>query len=78
MKLKLDLGASSHNTRALAVFNRLWQENYMTRDEAYDWLASRLMLSPNQCHIYRFNKAECLNVVQYSRQKLSELEHAKS
>ncbi|QZA70486.1 DNA binding domain protein [Erwinia phage AH03] len=40
------------------TFDILWQHKYMTRDEAYCWLATALLKSRDDAHISRLSKAE--------------------
>lgn len=49
--------------RAHEAFDPLWKGgNGMTRREAYKWLAARLGISFNNCHIGMFDEATCLAV----------------
>jgi hypothetical protein len=47
------------------AFDTLWkgQGASMSRKDAYTWLAERLGISSDECHIGRFDKAMCGKVV---------------
>lgn len=45
--------------RAHKSFDRLWRSGYMTREYAYKWLAVRLRINENQCHIGQFGEGRC-------------------
>lgn len=44
---------------AHASFDRLWRRGYFTRAQAYRWLADRLKLTEDECHIGRFTIEQC-------------------
>lgn len=50
--------------KAHDAFDRLWQDGSMSRNEAYRWLQEAMGLSSRECHIGRFNIAECQRVIQ--------------
>lgn len=57
------------NTRRLRkfahdVFDPLWQEGLMTRSAAYTWLAHKLDIPEDKCHIAMFNADQCQRVVE--------------
>jgi ribosomal protein L20A (L18A) len=54
-------------------FDKLWQENHMTRQEAYQWLASKLKISLKKCHIGNFNESQCFDIERMSMKKLRKL-----
>ena len=41
------------------VFDPLWQDGFMRRKEAYQWLAEGLRLPVNQCHVGMFSLEQC-------------------
>lgn len=50
--------------RAKAAFNPLWQDQRMTRTQAYAWLAGALgIANVEECHIGWFDAATCDRVV---------------
>lgn len=49
---------------AKAVFNRKWQSQIMTREQAYGWLAKQLGVPIQRCHIGWFDVAICQEIVQ--------------
>ena len=40
------------------IFDELWQKQYMSRDEAYEWLAIELLIKRENCHISRLTKEQ--------------------
>ncbi len=50
--------------RAKAVFNPLWQEDGLSRDEAYAWLATVMGIEDvEKCHIGWFDVKQCEAVI---------------
>ena len=49
--------------RTHSVFDQLWKDKYMTRTQAYVWLAKQMNLSPDQAHISLFDREQCLATV---------------
>ncbi|MDO5595043.1 MAG: zinc-finger-containing protein, partial [Eubacteriales bacterium] len=45
------------------VFDCFWQENGMTRTQAYKWLARRMNLSEKNAHIGGFEMDQCQQVI---------------
>ncbi|MBO2700815.1 zinc-finger-containing protein [Shewanella algae] len=41
------------------TFNKIWQLGFMTRDEAYSWLAAKLNIDKTQCHFGLFDEDTC-------------------
>lgn len=39
-----------------SYFDRLWQEKHISRDEAYEWLATQMNLPKENCHFRYFNR----------------------
>lgn len=52
------------------IFDRIWREDWMSRDEAYAWLASKLGLDAQLTHIGMFRVATCERVVELCREYL--------
>ena len=49
--------------RAHSAFDPLWKKGYMTRRDAYKWLAEKLGIKPKRCHIGWFDVGMCDRVV---------------
>lgn len=43
-------------------FDKLWKDGYMTRSEAYKWLANKMNISQRKCHISKLNESQCFDV----------------
>lgn len=56
--------------RAHAVFDLLELLGFMTRDEAYHWLGSKLHLEKREAHIGRLNPEQCERLVALAREQL--------
>ena len=41
------------------LFDELWKGGAMSRNEAYSWLADKMGLQPDDCHIGRFTIEQC-------------------
>ena len=54
--------------RAHTAFDVLWKSGHMSRGGAYAWLADRMEVTKDQCHIGLFNEAQCLLVETVCRQ----------
>lgn len=50
---------------AHAAFDVLWKGRHrrMRRSAAYEWLAKRMGLALEHCHMRMFGKQECLEVI---------------
>lgn len=53
------------------VFDLLWREKHMTRDEAYFWLATATGLTRLTCHIGLMDQAMLRRTIQASSEKLA-------
>lgn len=49
---------------AHGAFDPIWKTNRMKRKQAYRWLAEKLNIPPEQCHIGMFDVATCKRVVE--------------
>ena len=49
--------------KAHKAFDPLWQKGKQTRSEAYIWLAKKLEINEDQCHIGMFDSDMCKKVV---------------
>lgn len=58
---------SAHN-----AFDGLWKYRGMSRSEAYRWLAEKLGIEQEQCHIGMFDVDQCRRVAAVSREKHNE------
>ena len=54
-------------------FDRLWKEGYMSREDAYTWLAERLNLPRRRCHIAQLNESQCFDVEKTTMKKLKQM-----
>lgn len=45
-------------------FNPVWQQQYMTRSKAYEWLAKEMGLKVSECHFGLFNESQCRAVME--------------
>lgn len=48
---------------AHAAFDPFWKNGVMVRSTAYRWLAEKLEIDPQDCHIGMFDEAQCWRVV---------------
>lgn len=46
------------------AFDQLWQDGYMSIDEAYRWLQTQLGLPASEAHIGKFSEYRCTEVIQ--------------
>lgn len=57
--------------RAHELFDQLYvRRGRMSRSDAYAWLAKRLKLTKDECHIGRFDVARCERVVAVVKERL--------
>ena len=56
--------------RAHAVFDLLHEQGWMSKSEAYHWLASTLTLPKAEAHIGRMNPEQCEQIFRLSKDKL--------
>ncbi len=63
---KAEPGSSLAKARIAAhsAFDVLWQNEYMTRSEAYEWLADQLGIPKQDCHMLYFDEETCIGVAQ--------------
>lgn len=60
-----DKATRNARKRAKAVFSPMWEDQGMTKDEAYAWLAKELGIEDvNHCHVGWFDIATCNRVVE--------------
>jgi len=65
-----DARLRSKRSLAHKEFDVLWKEKHMTRKQAYSWLASKMGISANECHIGLFDTGDCEVVIQLANEKL--------
>ena len=53
-----------HRKEAHKHFDKIWKEKKMNRREAYYWLAHKMKIKMNECHIGYFNKKQCDKVIE--------------
>lgn len=58
---------------AHSKFDLLWKREFMTRSQAYRWLADHMDLHIDDTHIGRFDLEQCIEVVRASSKKLGEI-----
>lgn len=58
-----------YKKKAHEAFDPLWKNSYMSRKEAYKWLAKKLNIPAKDCHIGMFNIAQCKRVIYFSKHK---------
>lgn len=58
-------------TRAHAAFDVIWKHGFMTRSEAYEWLARELGV--DEAHMKAMTAEECERVIELSNELLTEL-----
>lgn len=49
---------------AHSYFDPIWKDGKMTRTEAYNWLANKLGIRLDMCHIGMFEIARCRKVIE--------------
>ena len=62
------------NAKVLAheFFDRLWRNGKMKRSSAYAWLAKKMKISRNKCHIGMFNVEQCNEAVKHCKEYTGE------
>lgn len=60
-------------SEAHQAFDPIWRQKYMTRSEAYQWLADSLGIPKPHCHIGMFDESTCKRVYTLSNDKMHEL-----
>ena len=51
------------------LLDAMWNQGQMERDQAYEWLASKLALTRRQCHIGLFDEALCKRAIEVLEQR---------
>lgn len=60
-------------SEAHAVFDILWRNKHMKRSEAYQWLAEKLSIPVEKCHIGSSDVKTCALITELSKIKLASL-----
>lgn len=58
---------------AHAYFDKIWQKGHSSREMAYHWLAAKMHISREECHIGRFDVDQCVEAIQLSREFMKEI-----
>jgi hypothetical protein len=59
-----DAGLRRAKSAAHRAFDPMWKDGTFTRKQAYLWLAGKLGIPVNSCHIGEFDETMCLRVIQ--------------
>lgn len=54
--------------KAHKYFDKIWKNKLMSRTEAYTWLAGRLCIPKNECHIGMFDEYLCEKTIKFCKQ----------
>jgi len=57
---------------AYQVFDSIWENGWLRRQDAYQWLSSRLDVPPHKCHIGQFNLAQAQTTIDESQNFIRE------
>ena len=52
---------------AHTVFDTLWKTKGFSREYAYKWLAKKMAIKPENCHIGQFDADQCKEVIKISK-----------
>lgn len=63
--------------KAHLEFDRLWKEHLMSRDNAYLWLANKLNIEIENCHISWLNKNQLLKTIDICKNNFYKLKRKK-
>lgn len=72
-KLKQEKTVGYFRNRAHKYFDKLWQNEGMTRVESYEWLATSLKMPIDDCHMSKMSISICKEVIELSKQLLTDL-----
>lgn len=56
--------------QAHAVFDPVWKKTSKSRADAYKWLAKKMGITTEKCHIGNFNKYECERVIKLCQDRV--------
>lgn len=51
------------------VFDTMWKNNKMKRNDAYKWLAEKMSLTKDECHIALFEVEQCKQAIKLVEEK---------
>lgn len=57
------------------IFDDIWRSGYMSRSQAYSWLAGQLGIEKKDCHIGMFDVDQCEQVVDASERYFDQFFH---
>jgi ssDNA-binding Zn-finger/Zn-ribbon topoisomerase 1 len=60
--------------KAHLVFDQIWKEEFLTRDNAYCWMQRALELSEGEAHIGRFDIATCKLLIERVHEDFPDLD----
>lgn len=68
-ELARNLNADAAVARGAAhdAFDPIWQSGKMSRTAAYKWLAERMGLNADDCHMEKFDAQQCHKVIEICR-----------
>lgn len=50
--------------KAHRAFDRMWKSGYLTRDQAYTWMAEKMGLELDRAHIGYFSESQCNELIE--------------
>ena len=59
------------------AFDPVWEDGKRTRKQAYSWLAKKMNLPPEKCHIGMFDLAQCDEVIDHCNQEKLDVNSAR-
>jgi len=57
--------------KAHKAFDPIWEKTPFTRTQAYRWLAEKLDMTADECHIARFDVETCKKVVEICERRMN-------
>lgn len=66
-----DWDISEARFHAHQAFDQLWLRKYMTRSQAYEWLASYLGATEAEAHIANLNGVQCRALIQRAHEEVA-------
>lgn len=57
-----------YKSKAHATFDPIWKSNELTRADAYKWLAYKMEIDSNNCHIGMFSIDQCKSVIRIMKE----------
>lgn len=54
------------------AFDRIWRRNFMPRGDAYAWLADKMGMTKEECHIAMMDDDQCLKALNFVREIFNE------